>query len=1060
VTAADLLSEVRESVGAAALRLAYHAAVPVVVDPALVSLLRANFFLDPGDQVPYEAEAELLLSPLFREIGEGLYEIDPDLRNLLLTGLHTRYGPERFQLIAALLQQYTEAASPWRALPHLETAQRLTAVSFLDPPAAARWLDDSEAGLGTTASDLPREWHVAMRRRLEEKSGIAAVGEEIRRAVSLIEGESQEGRLDGLDALCALARLPEANPDQVVALLVYYLNSLAGIERDHMISRARADVQKALTVIGSLPHRTRFILSGIILAGVTMAGLDFSGMSFTNVDLVDADAARANFTNTLFRDVTLRGVVLDRARLDGAELHFGHLRNVSMRGVSAEGARMEAVTAEDVIATDASGNQLAISIGPPTEAGRGAGLEASPSESTASQVAPRKVSAFAVESGAMLADRYRLTEKLGSGSAGEVWKGHDVRLDRNVAIKVLIGERPGSTMIERFRREAALASAVQHPGITVLYDVGVQRSVTGGRHEERRFIVTELLIGQDLAGVLKDNPAGLPIERVIDLGIQLAGALAATHAANIIHRDLKPSNLFVMDGDRLKICDFGIAGDMSPDALATRITTAFIGPPYYMSPEQWDGRAPSSGMDLYAVGCILYEMLTGRVPFEGNSLPDLMRQHTMAAPIPPRNLKPSVPDALNDLTLSLLAKDPADRPDSARAVAIELQGIRNAMEATAAEAALAAEARTALARAEVVAMDAQAAFQAAREAQARAMQIAEALADAEARAARAEAALAATQGHGSLSAFITAPLACASLSTGHFEIFILDGSGSLQHRTWSGTGWDKHQGIGLPEGHVTAITAGTRQGQRVLIAVADGIPHIKEWFYQQGRVLSWADWEPVWDYAPHVIPADAMVDVAIASPGTDELNVFALDSIGRIWRSRRQTRRQAGWTDSKEVTLPPAWMPTAITALAYKERSLCLAIAVNSQVHARMWHQKEGWNTWRALGPLPAPGTAAAPARVADIACLSPAPGLLDVFALDGDGGISQCTWSDRANAWSDWVSTPAPGDQAIAITATSLGRQRQAIAAISRDGNVGYVSHYAEVTRIVTGQPRWSSWS
>ena len=177
------LSAIRDALGDGALRLAYHAAVPVVVDADLLNLLRVNFFLDDSpDVLPFEVEAELLLSPLFREIGEGLYEIDPGLRNLLLSGLHTRYGDERVRRVAALLEQYTDAAAPWRSLPELGLAQQLTALSFLDPAGVERWLDMHEASTArpsssstSSADDGPsREWYVAMRRRVAENSDITS----------------------------------------------------------------------------------------------------------------------------------------------------------------------------------------------------------------------------------------------------------------------------------------------------------------------------------------------------------------------------------------------------------------------------------------------------------------------------------------------------------------------------------------------------------------------------------------------------------------------------------------------------------------------------------------------------------------------------------------------------------------------------------------------------------------------------------------------------------------------------------------------------------------------
>ena len=191
-------------------------------------------------------------------------------------------------------------------------------------------------------------------------------------------------------------------------------------------------------------------------------------------------------------------------------------------------------------------------------------------------------------------------------------------------------------------------------------------------HDGQLFIVTELLSGQDLGKVLAAHPGGLPLDQVLDFGIQLADALAAAHGRGIIHRDLKPANLFVqadgrLPGGRLKVCDFGLARDLASSSTVTRAGEVF-GTPAYMAPEQWRAEAASPGADLYAVGCILHELVTGRVPFEGHSLPALMAQHLTQPPVPPRDLKPDTPAALNDLVLSLLSKEAASRPASAAEV--------------------------------------------------------------------------------------------------------------------------------------------------------------------------------------------------------------------------------------------------------------------------------------------------------------------------------------------------------------------------------------------------------
>ena len=156
-----------------------------------------------------------------------------------------------------------------------------------------------------------------------------------------------------------------------------------------------------------------------------------------------------------------------------------------------------------------------------------------------------------MQAGLKLSGRYALQALLGSGGMGEVWRGVDEHLDRPVAVKVLRAHLADPELAGRFRREARIAARLQHPGITVVHDVGSDNG--------QLFIVMELLHGRDLAAMLAEAPAGLPIDAVVSLAIQAAEALRAAHAGHVVHRDLKPANLFVLDGGLLKICDFGIA---------------------------------------------------------------------------------------------------------------------------------------------------------------------------------------------------------------------------------------------------------------------------------------------------------------------------------------------------------------------------------------------------------------------------------------------------------------------------------------------------------------------
>jgi serine/threonine protein kinase len=276
-----------------------------------------------------------------------------------------------------------------------------------------------------------------------------------------------------------------------------------------------------------------------------------------------------------------------------------------------------------------------------------------------------------VEPGIVLAGRYRCDSRLGHGGMWEVWCGRDLRLGRKVAIKLMQDRDPDPAALARFRKEAELAASLQHRGITVVHDVG--------QHDGQMFIVMELLRGQDLAALLAAHPGGLRVEQAVDFGIQVAEALSAAHEHGIVHRDLKPQNVFVQAGDHLKVCDFGLARDMNARSRITMPGQAF-GTPEYMAPEQWTGDSPAVGADLYALGCVLYEMLTGDPPFGGTNTQAFMEQHLGKPPVPLRDRNPRIPPGLNDLVLSLLAKEPENRPENALAVLDSLNQIRDRLE--------------------------------------------------------------------------------------------------------------------------------------------------------------------------------------------------------------------------------------------------------------------------------------------------------------------------------------------------------------------------------------------
>lgn len=266
-----------------------------------------------------------------------------------------------------------------------------------------------------------------------------------------------------------------------------------------------------------------------------------------------------------------------------------------------------------------------------------------------------------MRTGLELAGRYRLERRLGRGGMGEVWQALDLRLDRRVALKVLLGDwaSAGEQMdqaLARFRREGRSAARLKHPQIATVHDTGT--------HDGRPFLVLELLAGPDLATLLDDHPGGLPIGMALDHGAKAAEGLAAAHDAGVIHRDVKPSNL-ILDGDGvLKVCDFGIARLAGATAALTATGVGF-GTVAYMPPEQLLGEPVTGAADVYALGATLFHLLTGRVLFPAEDLRAVMGQVVHKAPPPPSSLRPAIPEALDDYLLTLLAKDPLARPPAA-----------------------------------------------------------------------------------------------------------------------------------------------------------------------------------------------------------------------------------------------------------------------------------------------------------------------------------------------------------------------------------------------------------
>jgi serine/threonine protein kinase len=269
---------------------------------------------------------------------------------------------------------------------------------------------------------------------------------------------------------------------------------------------------------------------------------------------------------------------------------------------------------------------------------------------------------------------YRVLDVLGAGGMGVVFRAEDPQLSRLVALKVIKPQLATSaTARERFLREARMAAAIEHDHIVPLYHVGEDRGVP--------YLAFPLLKGETLDNRLQRTER-LPMPEVLRIGREIAAGLAAAHARGLIHRDIKPANVWLeATGGRVKILDFGLAravaeAQESPQATEASsggagltLTGAVLGTPAYMAPEQARGGSVDARADLFSLGAVLYRMVTGQVPFPGSDVTAVLSAVAKEQPVAPRLRNPKVPARLSHLILALLAKGPADRPNSAAAVA-------------------------------------------------------------------------------------------------------------------------------------------------------------------------------------------------------------------------------------------------------------------------------------------------------------------------------------------------------------------------------------------------------
>src|SRR5437867_8460792 len=257
--------------------------------------------------------------------------------------------------------------------------------------------------------------------------------------------------------------------------------------------------------------------------------------------------------------------------------------------------------------------------------------------------------------------RYRILRKLGTGGMANVYLAEDEVLGRRVAIKILNDRHAGDDQfVERFRREAKNAASLSHPNIVSIYD--------RGEAEGSYYIAMEYLDGRTLKErLVRNGPPPIPI--AIDYARQVLAAIGFAHRNGIVHRDIKPHNVVVGRDGRLKVTDFGIAR-----SGASQMTEAgsIIGTAQYLSPEQARGANVDTTSDLYSMGVVLYELLTGEVPFSGDAAVEIAMKHLSQVPKPPSELRPEIPHDLDSVVLRALAKDPADRYQSAEQMDADL----------------------------------------------------------------------------------------------------------------------------------------------------------------------------------------------------------------------------------------------------------------------------------------------------------------------------------------------------------------------------------------------------
>lgn len=269
-----------------------------------------------------------------------------------------------------------------------------------------------------------------------------------------------------------------------------------------------------------------------------------------------------------------------------------------------------------------------------------------------------------MEQGKILKGRYRIIKKIGSGGMADVYLGYDTVLERNVAIKIMHPQYASDeSFVRRFKREAQAAANLNHPNIVAVFDWGAEDSTY--------FIVMELIKGKTLKEIIKESGA-LPVSRAINIIKQIAGALAFAHKREVVHRDIKPQNIIITDDGLAKVTDFGIARAKSS---AVTDTGTVMGSVHYISPEQAQGLPATELSDIYSLGVVMYEMLTGNLPYTGDTAVAIAMKHATEQPARPSALNPEITPELEKIILKAMAKDPFDRYQSADEILADLRNL-------------------------------------------------------------------------------------------------------------------------------------------------------------------------------------------------------------------------------------------------------------------------------------------------------------------------------------------------------------------------------------------------